>query len=358
MKEKKHGGDIYTYLDKYQKVPLDFSANVNPAGLPKKVKKALCKSVSKFAPYPDTECRELRKKIAEYEQVAEENLVFGCGAADLIFRIVRTLKPRTALLAAPCFSEYAEALKSEQCSIGYFYLQEQNNFILNKDFLSVIAQPLQIIFICSPNNPTGQVVEKSIVYEILEKANSIGCYVVLDECFMDFVKDKELYSCTDLLNKFNNLIILKAFTKNFAMAGLRLGYAMCADQHLIQLLAECGQPWSVSTPAQVAGCAAVDSKEYLSKSLIDNHRERKYLQKELNKLPVIVFESKANFILFKLLVDLNLSLELYKKGILIRNCANFPGLKEGFFRVAVKKHRDNRQLIKGLKEVFEGAEHG
>ena len=193
MKEKKHGGDIYTYLDKYQKVPLDFSANVNPAGLPKKVKKALCKSVSKFAPYPDTECRELRKKIAEYEQVAEENLVFGCGAADLIFRIVRTLKPRTALLAAPCFSEYAEALKSEQCSIGYFYLQEQNNFILNKDFLSVIAQPLQIIFICSPNNPTGQVVEKSIVYEILEKANSIGCYVVLDECFMDCTHFKDDY---------------------------------------------------------------------------------------------------------------------------------------------------------------------
>ncbi len=358
MQDKKHGGDIYSYMLHNNKPPLDFSANVNPLGLPKQVKKALKKSVDTFVPYPDTDCRMLRNRLSLYENVEEQNIVCGCGAADLIFRIVRTLKPQHALLAAPCFSEYAQALEDEGCAIEYFYLRQANNFKVDEVFVEFIQEPVRIIFLCSPNNPTGQVVPYDVLEKILRKAASIGCYVVLDECFIDFVNEDERCSGNNLLFEFDNLIILKAFTKNFAMAGLRLGYVLCSNLELLGRVAKCGQPWSVSTPAQVAGYAALNADKYLETTLKNTKKERKYLQDALAEMPVVVYKSQSNFILFKLKEELDLSALLYEKGILIRSCANFTGLNELFYRIAVKNHKENKKLVRALREIWGGNKNG
>lgn len=357
MNENKHGGDIYSYMRLHQKRPVDFSANVNPLGLPSNVAEALRQNISEFAHYPDTRCLLLREKLAQYEKVRSDELVFGAGAADIIFRMVRSLRPRSALIPAPTFSEYEQALRSVDCGVDYLYLAEKSGFKIEANILERLNDQ-QLVFICNPNNPTGLCPERPLLYKILKRCREINCTVIVDECFIDFVADREQYSVYKYLAEFESLIILKAFTKNFAMAGLRLGYALSSNTELLAQIAAQGQPWSVSTPAQVAGIAALDNTKYLAQTLQNTIKERKYLTENLAHLPFKVYHSQANFILLKLLVNIDLAQALYDRGILIRKCSNFIGLDASYFRIAVKSHADNALLIHTLQEIFKEVQHG
>ena len=150
-----HGGDIYSAKERMEGEIIDFSANINPLGLPDSVKKALIESMDCFSCYPDPICRELVKKIAKSEGTETENILCANGAADLIFRISQAIRPRNALLAVPTFSEYEQALLSIGCHIRYFNLSQENDFCLTEDFLEEIRSDTDLIFLCNPNNPTA-----------------------------------------------------------------------------------------------------------------------------------------------------------------------------------------------------------
>lgn len=344
-----HGGDIYSYLEETGIKPLDYSANINPLGLPLEVKQALFSSFDSFCDYPDVQCRKLREGVAEYEQIDQECLIFGNGAADLIYRLCYALKPQKALMLAPTFLEYGQALNCVNCKLDYFFLKPQNNFRLTVEVLEHIKGK-DIFFICNPNNPTGMIVEPELLYKIAEKCKDENCILVIDECFMDFVVEKEKYSFKKYLSQFNCVIILKAFTKIFAMPGLRLGYCMSSNPYILKEIEMAGQSWSVSVPAQTAGVAALQNKEYLKKTLELISEERIYLTKSFKQLGFTVFESYTNFIL--LISDLEyLYQELYQKGILIRKCGNFDGLDQSFYRIAVKDRKNNERLIEAVTEI-------
>lgn len=171
---------------------------------------------------------------------------------------------------------------------------------------------------------------------------------MVDECFLDFVKDPEEYSLKRSLSGFNNLFILKAFTKRYAMAGVRLGYGLCSDRKLMERMELCVQPWNVSTMAQAAGLQALTETEYVEEGRQLVFREAQWLKDELVRIGYKVFPSEANYIFFKgpeELFDFCL-----RKRILIRDCSNYPGLTKGYYRIAVKRHEENVKLI----EVLEG----
>lgn len=348
-----HGGDIYSARERIEGEIIDFSANINPLGLPDSVKKALIESMDAFSCYPDPLCRELVCKIAELEQVSKENVLCANGAADLIFRISWAMRPRNALIAVPTFAEYEQALSSVGCHVNYFSLKKENDFLLTEDFLNEIQPNTDIVFLCNPNNPTGQLIEPNLLERILVRCSSCGTLLVVDECFRDFLDEPQKNSMNSWISTFPNLLILRAFTKHYAMAGLRLGYCLCKNTPLLERMVQCGQPWGVSVPAQVAGLAALKDHDYLEQSRVLLREEKKYLLSSLQKLDIRPIGSQANYIFFQLTDSDDVSSFLEEKGILIRSCANYPGLSNEYYRIAIKSHADNEKLIAALTEFLQ-----
>ena len=171
--------------------------------------------------------------------------------------------------------------------------------------------------------------------------------LILDECFLDFVEDKEAYTMTGLLEEYPNMLILKAFTKLYAMAGVRLGYGLCGDKAFIEKMRESVQPWNVSTPAQYAGIAALDEKEYVNKSLTEIRLERDRLRKAVEDIGFTVYQSAANYIFFRGQKDL--WEKCLAEGVLLRDCSNYRGLEKGYYRAAVRLKEENDRLIEVLR---------
>lgn len=337
MKPFEHGGDIYK-----NKVRLDFSSNINPFGMPESAALSIVKNVDKLSVYPDAECAALRSAIAKSENVRPENILCGNGAAELIFAVVRAIRPRRALLISPTFSEYERALSGVDCDIKYFALNEENGFVLTERFLDFLKN-IDMVFICNPNNPVGNVLDIGLMDKILEKCRENDITAVVDECFMDFVNDG--YSAK------GSSVVIKAFTKLYAMAGLRLGY-MIGDSKIIKDTKNAMPPWSVNGAVQIAGIAALGDTEYKKKSVEYINGERFFLLGELKKCGFEIYGSQANFVFFK--GDTKLYNELLKKGILIRQCGNFRGLDDRFYRAAVRLREENTELIKAIEEIANG----
>lgn len=348
-----HGGDIYDPA-LGEKV-LDFSANINPLGLPKGAKKALLEGVQAFERYPDPYCRQLTAVLAKHLGVEQDFILFGNGAADLLYRLAQLLRPAAALLLAPGFCDYARSLESVGCKIKYHYLSEAKDLRLERDILPKINTGTKIVYLCNPNNPTGQLVDRTLVTEILGRCEAKGAYLLLDECFMDLVDPKEAYSLKDELAAHPRLLILKAFTKTYAMAGLRLGYLLCSDAALMDRLRQQAQAWSVSGPAQAAGAAALEEQGYLEKTHALLAGERSYMRSRLARMGLKVYGSAANYIFFRLPVPFDLKAGLLKRGILVRSCADYPGLDERYYRVAVKKRKDGQRLLKAIEDCLQDA---
>ena len=345
MNRYSHGGDIYS-----RHVEHDFSANINPLGLHESIVSAAAEALSRCESYPDPNCRELTAAISSQEGVPAENIVCGNGAADLIYRIVSALKPRTSLLCAPTFSEYEKALKEHGCTVKKHYLKRENCFALTEEILGDITANTDILFLCTPNNPTGITIPRELMRRISEKCSETGTFLVVDECFLDFVENGAELSAKPLLNE--KSVVLKAFTKMYAMAGMRLGYAIFGSEKTAAKAAETGQAWSVSTPAQAAGIAALKLNGYAEKTSKIISGERDYLSAGLRSMGFEIIPSEANFILFRCGVPLDKM--LIQRGIAIRNCGNYDVPGSGWYRTAVRLRGENELLLAAIRDVLKG----
>lgn len=337
---KEHGGDIYSHP-----AVLDFSTNINPAAMPDSIEAAAVSGIQRSESYPDPDCMELRRAISAYYKVPYSNIICANGAVSLIYSIAAAVRPKNAVLIAPSFSEYENALRSVECNIDYYALKEENGFLLTES-APLITDETDIVFLCNPNNPTGQLVLKSFLQNLVFRLKKKGAVLVIDECFMDFIADSEPYSMVDEILNHKNLFILKAFTKLYSIPGLRLGYGLSGDKQLINKIQSCTPPWSVSIPAQYAGIAALKETSFVEKSLLEMEREKKYLINGLEKKGCRIVGSKANYIFFHYNKDLYN--HCLSHNILIRDCSNFHGLYEGWYRIGVKDHASNEEFIRVL----------
>lgn len=347
-KKHQHGGDVYRY-----KGCIDFSANCNPLGTPQNVIRAAAESAARMADYPDVHCQELKGALAVYEGVEEEQICLGNGAAEVIFSLCLALKPQKALVPAPTFAEYEQALASVGCQAAHVFLKEEKGFAIDEAFIQAIQreQP-QIVFLCNPNNPTGVLTSRGLLLQILDACEGAGSLLVLDECFNDFIRDREQYTMKPYLSGHPSLFILKAFTKRYAMAGIRLGYGLSADQELLDKMEAVTQPWNVSSLAQAAGVAALQEEDYVEEGRRLIWEEKEYLRKELTGLGYRLYDSQANYVFFY--SGRPLWEACRERGVLIRDCSNYPGLGEGYHRIAVRTHEENLRLIQVLKNIGEG----
>ena len=385
-----HGGDVYGRGE-----ILDFSANMNPLGMPETVKRAAQAGAAASHQYPQPYAHGLCEKIAAYESAKLRNLydrpqseasiicpeqVFaGNGAADLIFLLTRALQPEEGIVFTPSFAEYEAALRAAGSTLSLIPLDDENEFALTRHEISSMRRHLAAkadkisggkaaVFVGQPGNPTGVLIEPEHLLELLEICQRFEAWLIIDACFVPLLEEAQVRMQEELLLQcleYERTVVLRAFTKAFAMPGLRLGYLICRDESLITKLQEVSQPWSVSLPAMMAGEAALEeagehgknnfaeSTGYLTRSRAYINIEKQKLLAGLAALPgeliQKVYGHAANYIFFRAVPGLDEKLLKYR--IMIRNCANFTSLEEGFYRIAVREEAENDKLLKALLSI-------
>jgi histidinol-phosphate aminotransferase len=338
-----HGGDIYR-----NNVTYDFSVNGNPYGIPPKVKEALQGAVERCTCYPDLRSEQLTKKLAESLQVAEECILCGNGASELFLAVTHALQPKKAMLPVPSFSGYEHVLRAIDCKIEYWMLKEQEQFLMTADFLEALTEEIEILFLTNPNNPTGSTIAPGLLTQILDRCLESHITVVLDECFIEFTQADTMIS---KLWQYPNLIVVRAFTKIYALPGVRLGYLVSANPDLITAVKKHLPEWNLSVFAQEAGIAALEETKYIEQSRQQISRLRQELSRQLGLLGLRVYPSEANYLLCY--SEQDLYEPLLKQGILIRDCSDYAGLTKGYYRMAVRKKQENDQLLKAIQRFIE-----
>lgn len=351
MPEYVHGGDVYSYVEAYGGVPLDLSANINPFGIPERVKQAMRGAVEDCTRYPDPFCRAARRAIGAAEGVDPDWIYCGNGAADVLDRIAAVLRPGTALLTAPTFAEYERTLAGAERR--FHLLREDEGFAVTGRILSDITPETDAVYLCNPNNPTGRTIEPQLLHRVVEKCAQNDIWLVVDECFHDFLTDGARHSLKLLLGDYPKLVILRAYTKMYAVPGVRFGWCMTANAGLIEGLYRAGQPWNVSVIAQACAAAAAGEAGYAAQTAACIAQERTYLTEELTRRGLTVYPGEVNFLLFRS-QDGALQGKLAARGVLIRNCANYRGLGAGYYRTAVKTREDTTRLLAALDSIQEG----
>lgn len=343
-----HGGDIYR-----NQIRLDFSVNTNPLGMPDPVKEALHQAVEEAENYPDIRAQALSAAVAEQLQVRKEQLVFGNGASELFRAVLHAIKPSKILIPVPSFLGYEEAAKAIDCEVIFYEMKKEENFCLTDRILDVLDENISLVFLANPNNPVGNLVEPELIFQIVEKCRQCDITLVLDECFMELTGKEQTYSFLKRLNEFSNVVVIRAFTKLYAIPGVRLGYLVC-EQNLAEKIRLQLPEWNLSVFAQRAGVAAIKEQEYIARAVVCIQTQRQFLLEELQAAGCSVFDSDADYLLFYSEMPLY---ELFlQRGILIRDCSNFRGLQRGYYRIAVKSEEQNRMFAEVLREIHENAQ--
>ena len=383
-----HGGNIYKiFREKNIKEILDYSSNINPYGIPESLKKRITENLEILERYPDPDYIELRQKLAHLNKVDMSNIILGNGATEIIFLFMKVINPKKILIAAPTFGEYERAVKAmkrvenssilgnsdkkkddenscgkQKIKIEYFELKENDDFKLNiHNLKNELEKKYDLLIMCNPNNPTGKFLKLDETEEILKECNKYNTKLFIDEAFIDFLKDGIKESIINTKEDKQNLFVTRAFTKFFAMPGLRLGYGIYFDKKLEKRISEKKEPWSVNNIAEMAGLTVLDDTEYIEKTLKWITEEKTYVYEKLNEISGIKpYKTEVNFITVKIednfiLKGLNVKIlreKMLEQGILIRDASNFNFLDERFFRLAIKDRESNDRVIEVLRGIF------
>lgn len=337
-----HGGDIYR-----NQVQLDFSVNTNPLGIPTSVKQALQEAIEASARYPDIHAEQLKETMARHLGVKKEGLLLGNGASELFLAICHAIQPKKIVIPVPSFYGYEYVANAVAAEVTYYETKMETAFQIQEDFCSFLTEDVDLIFLTNPNNPTGKLWNEEMLQRVLDHCRKKKIIVVLDECFLDFTEQGKSMVYTKM--SYPNLIIVRAFTKIYAIPGVRLGYLYCEEGELLHAIEQQLPEWNLSTFAQAAGSACVEEKTFVKESKQYVKTEREFLEQRLEKLGLQVLPSDANFLLIQSKIPWYE--RLLKRGILIRDCSNFRGLKKGYYRIAVKTREENERLLKEMEEI-------
>ena len=331
-----HGGDIYD-----KKIEYDLSVNLNPNPCPAEIVSALEAAVKEVGRYPDILQRDFRRSVADSENkllggdyLTAENILGGNGASEHIFAIIRMINPREVLIPIPGFYGYRHSLNAVSgVNIREYQLKEENGFELPEDFANEITETTDLVILANPNNPTGRAISPKVLDHILEKCQKTGTYVLIDECFLHLTTGAE--SAAAHISEMPGLFIVNAYTKLFSIPGVRIGYAMSAPENIEKLRAFLPE-WNMSIFALKAGCTCAEyirETDYVKESILRTTDRRQELTALLEKQKIKVYPSDTCYVLLRAEDDLyNRFLD---KKILIRDCSDFAGLSNGYFRIAV-----------------------
>ncbi len=328
----------------------DFSANINPLTSEQKLRQWSVGCWQNVMHYPDVDYLRLRAAVAAYHAVDVRQVVVDNGATPLIHGIVDALGVKAGRITAPTFAEYEKALQRAGAAVDIVMADGDLDISLKQ--LPIDAAQVDIVFICSPNNPTGKMYDLAALINFLELLPQ-STYCLVDESFIPFSEQAENGSLSQVIARFNNLIVLRSATKFFGIPGLRIGYALTANENLLNLLERRLPIWRVNSIAEQVVINALKDVEFHAQSRAYIAEQRRYLTSELKALGFVVYSSAANYLLIRSHYNLDLYQYLYRSGIIIRRCQNYRGLNEHYYRIAVKSAAANQRLLVQLKNIKE-----
>ncbi|MDO4792815.1 MAG: aminotransferase class I/II-fold pyridoxal phosphate-dependent enzyme [Filifactor alocis] len=347
MREKGHGADLVGVARKYgmDKESLkDFSANVNIFRSEKIREYMEDFDIEDLFHYPDIHHTALRRIFALRYEVDEEEVVVGNGATELIYLVVRDPRFQRIGVWQPSFTEYERAINS--CGKEAIPLYYDENFDLDERCFSTL-EDLDLVFICNPNNPNGRLKR---IEDFAKLCEDKGVALCVDETFIEFSYREEEYSLLPLIRKHPNLMVLRALTKFYSLAGLRLGYLFTSRDNASSL-ACLQEPWTVNALASKLAPVVFD-RDFIARSKEFYRTETEFVYEKLSQIEGLkVYPTDVNFILFELEKMSAASLKedlLVNHRLLIRDCSNYRGLGDGFVRVNIKDRRRNEELISAL----------
>ena len=343
-----HGGKIP--LKNSDHKIIDFSSNITPLGIPNSVKSIIKKNLNNVQFYPDPNSENVISSLEKYTRLSKSNIIVGNGAIEILYNFCYAFLSKTTkvLIHTPTFQEYETSVKLSNCKISYF---KSLNLSVNIDSFILQIPKNGCVFLCNPNNPTGELLSKKELWSIIIKAKKLKTLVFIDECFIELVPDSD-ESVISYVKKYDNLFILRSLTKSFGLPGIRIGYA-CGSKDIIKILQKIKIPWSVNSLAQDAANAAIKNKSHIKKSNLIIKKELNYLNNKISTIDGFEYiSSSTNFILIKTKYNsTKLQIKLLKDKILIRDCKNFRGLNNHYIRIAVKSHKDNIKLVIALEKM-------
>jgi threonine-phosphate decarboxylase len=335
---------------------LDFSVNINPIGPPPSVLTALRAALtdaSTLGSYPDLEYLELKQAISQHILVPLDCIVVANGFVPLLEAALQTLKIRRCLLLVPAFSEYRLTLTKLDIAVVPFLLAASDNFRYDIGNILKAAEEhtCDAILLANPQNPSGILCSASDMTALIEKAERRGIKVFVDEAFIDYAPSA---SITQEAHKFNNAIVFRSVTKFFAVPGLRVAFAV-SNAELSNKLSRFLAPWSITTLASVAICAALADGSFAQSSRKLNEERCSRLDRQLQNLGHTTYRSRANFLLFSLAPAIDPSTfwerMIIEHRIVLRACANYENLDSRHFRAAVRSEDENDRLIHCLDAI-------
>ncbi len=342
-----HGGDIYTASEVTGKaLPeiIDMSSSVNPLPLPERIQRKIIEKIPLLHKYPDTEVRAFKRTLSNLYGIPSENIVCGNGSTELIYLTVKSLKPESALILEPTFTEYERACRINEIKVIERILTLDKEKIFGLLRKAMQERKYEMVFICNPNNPTGWLIEKE---EILKLASLYEKTIFLiDEAFIDFAPDKTLLRHSIS----SNIIVLRSLTKFYGLAGLRFGYAV-ASSEVIEKIKKYRQPWSINSLAQWIAEEIIRDEDFKKQSYEFFKRQKDFFEYSLNELKLKYFPSVANFYLIEI-PEKGLFQYMLERGILVRECSDFYGGNENFIRVSVKNRAENEKFFNELKKFL------
>ena len=355
MNDFGHGGNIHQVQARLKRRVIDFSASINPLGCPPAVKPALKNALDAVVHYPDCRAEPLVEALAAWQRVDARNILAAAGSIELIYLVTRAFACRRVTIVVPAFSEYERAARSAGSRINFVYLKKTDDFCLDLSRLPPEvrqAPPADMLFLGNPNNPTANLLlDNRVKIEKLPFRK-----IVIDEAFMDFIDDEKRFSFIRAAQRSRKIIVLRTLTKIFALAGLRVGYAVASKDNIARLK-RFQPPWSVSSLAQAAAGAAIKDRKFLAFSRKYLSGEKKFLREAFSRIDGLkAWPGQANFVLLQILDKrfdaASLRRKLLERGILVRDCANFRGLNKRFIRVAVSSRGNNQALVKAFGEFL------
>lgn len=353
-----HGANIFE-ISKKNNIDLneimDFSSNINPLGPSKKALDYLKENLNLLSAYPDVDYVDLKNSISKYTSVSSENIILGLGSTEILKDSIKFFAPKKAMILSPCYSEYERELKAIGAEVFEFNLDESSDFKVDvEEIISNINDAkIELFVFANPNNPTGTIFTRDEIEMILNKTH---VNLIIDETYVEFT-DRDVFSSTKLIDKYENIIVVRGTSKFFGLPGIRLGYGLTSNRNLLLNYEENETLWEINSAADICGRVMFSDDEYIQKVFNFIKDEREKILSELESIKNLkAYESYGNFILVKILDGMNstsLREKLIEDKIIIRDCKTFKNLDDSFFRFCILGKDENEMLVEKLRKFYE-----
>jgi len=360
-----HGGNIDALANRIGcpvEDIIDMSCNLNPLGPPAGLETFISRNIKKIRSLPQPDAADMVHAFGGYYEVDPKRIMAGNGTTWFIYTLPLALKAKKVLIIGPTYSDYRDGCAMQNVAYAYSMTTFESDFKPDIQKISALLSDKQAgfdtVILCNPNNPTGTLVETSILMDLLQAHKDVN--FVIDESYLPFVKNARSLSLV-AEDRFPNLIVLSSMSKIFRMPGLRTGF-LCADPRIIDAFNSFYQPWSVNALAQAAVVHLLENGEeinpFIEKTWNYIEKEKKIFLDSLMSLTSLkIFTSHTYFILARILCDIpsdSFCDAIGNEKILIRDCSNFEGLSNQFVRFSLKTRKTNTKLASLIKKIISG----